>query len=99
MARGRPPLVSANAGIHDWPLLKDGLFTLETVQDLTSAIQELIKLPAEEWKQRAKACRSAAEQLNRGDDLPMVGLLAKHAAQKRSQAVKALISIGHARDD
>ena len=83
MARGRPALVSANAGIHDWPLLKDGLFTLQTGQDLASAIQELIKLPAEEWKERAKACRSAAEQLNRETIFQWAGLLAKHAAQEK----------------
>lgn len=64
MARGRPALVSANAGIHDWPLLKDGLFALNSDDTLTGAIGRLLELPTEEWQRKAIACRDAAEQLN-----------------------------------
>jgi glycosyltransferase involved in cell wall biosynthesis len=84
MARGRPALVSANAGIHDWPLLKEGLFALQPGQELSAAIQDLIKLPAEEWERRASACRSAAEQLNRETISQWAGLLARHAGQEKS---------------
>lgn len=64
MARGRPALVSANAGIHDWPLLKDGLISLATNESLSEAITQLIALPADVWMDIATRSRKAAEQLN-----------------------------------
>ncbi len=64
MARGRPALVSANAGIHDWPMLKDGLFALQPGQSLADEIRTLRKIPKETWQEKALTCRSAAEQLN-----------------------------------
>ncbi len=64
MARGRPALVSANAGIHDWPLLKNGLFKLASDETLIEAINKLIQLPTSEWSERAIAARKASEQLN-----------------------------------
>lgn len=64
MARGRPALVSANAGIHDWPSLKDGLFSLSPDETLTQAIERLLQLPAEGWQQKAMLSRQAAEILN-----------------------------------
>lgn len=64
MARGRPALVSANAGIHDWPLLRDGLFALSPDETLSDAIARLVALPPETWQQKAQLARKAAEQLN-----------------------------------
>ncbi|NBB80202.1 MAG: glycosyltransferase [Verrucomicrobia bacterium] len=64
MARGRPALVSANAGIHDWPLLKAGLFKLEQDQPLTDALSAILKLPADTWQRKGRDARKAAEQLN-----------------------------------
>lgn len=64
MARGRPALVSANAGIHDWPLLKDGLFSLSPDETLSEAIARLITLPPGIWQEKAQLARQAAEQLN-----------------------------------
>lgn len=65
MARGRPALVSANAGIHDWPVLEKALFTLRKGQFLTEALQALSGLPEAVWIEKATAARSAAEALNR----------------------------------
>lgn len=64
MARSRPALVSANAGIHDWPLLREGLFKLEADQSLTDALSHILQLPAEAWQKKASAARQAAEKLN-----------------------------------
>lgn len=64
MARGRPALVSANAGIHDWPPLREGLFKLEADQSLTEALSHILQLPAEAWQKKASAARQAAEKLN-----------------------------------
>lgn len=64
MARGRPALVSANAGIHDWLLLKAGLFKLEPNQSLTEALNPIIQLPADAWQSKAHTAREAVEHLN-----------------------------------
>lgn len=64
MARGRPALVSANAGIHDWSLLEAGLFKLEPHQSLTDALSPILRLPADVWQTKARDARRAAEQLN-----------------------------------
>lgn len=64
MARGRPALVSANAGIHDWPLLKEGLFAYDQEQPLVDAIRDIIALPPETLQAKALAARRAAEKLN-----------------------------------
>lgn len=78
MARGRPALVSANAGIHDWPLLKDGLFALNPEDTLTKAIARLLELPPEEWQRKAFTCRQAAERLNRETIDQWAEVLAKY---------------------
>lgn len=77
MARGRPALVSANAGIHDWPLLKEGLFKLEPDESLTEALSRIIKLSAEVWQTKAYAARRAAEQLNEETIRQWVEVLAR----------------------
>lgn len=65
MARGRPALVSANAGIHDWPLLEEGLITLQEGENLTDVIRRQLALPAAHWQAKAVTARNAAEMLNR----------------------------------
>lgn len=64
MARGRPALVAANAGIHHWPLLRDSLFTLGEDESLAQALHQLTELPAQAWQDKAVAARRAAETLN-----------------------------------
>lgn len=79
MARGRPALVSANAGIHDWKLLKEGLFALNSGETLTEAIKKLLQLPTEELERKAFVARHAAEQLNRETIHQWSAVLAKYA--------------------
>lgn len=64
MARGRPALVAANAGIHHWPLLSDSLFTLGKGESLAETLGQLTRLPAQTWQDKATAARRAAETLN-----------------------------------
>lgn len=79
LARGRPALVSANAGIHDWPLLKDALYPLQPDQTLTQAIQKITELPQNTLQEKANSARNAAEQLNRQTILQWANILAKYA--------------------
>lgn len=65
MARGRPALVAENAGIHDWPVLREALFVLRSDEPLETALARLRALPAETWASKAVAARRAAEALNR----------------------------------
>jgi glycosyltransferase involved in cell wall biosynthesis len=64
MARGRPALVAANAGIHDWPILKDALFPIREGQSLTEALTPFASLSADAWQQIAQSARAAAESLH-----------------------------------
>jgi glycosyltransferase involved in cell wall biosynthesis len=79
MARGRCALVSANAGIHDWPELKGGLVPFEHGESLASAIGELVQLSPEARADGAIAARTAAEQFNRKAIQQWVEVLARYA--------------------
>lgn len=81
MARGRPALVSANAGIHDWSLLKDGLFTLKPEFSLSDEISTLVKRPASFWQEKAKDARTAALTLNDHTIEQWIDMLKRHAAE------------------
>lgn len=85
MARGRPALVSANAGIHDWKLLADGLVAYDQDKPLVDAIRPLLDLPAEHWSQKAFAARKAAEQLNRETIRQWAEVLARYAGPERPE--------------
>ena len=63
MARGRPALVSTQTGIHAWPALRGGLFSLASPEQLGRRIAELAQLPPAEWRSRSAAARAAAEAL------------------------------------
>ncbi|MEM8867668.1 MAG: glycosyltransferase [Verrucomicrobiota bacterium] len=84
MARGRPALVSANAGIHDWKLLKEGLIAFNPGETLTEAIKKLLQLPTQELEQKAFIARRAAEQLNRETIHQWSTVLAKYAKKTES---------------
>ena len=79
MARGRPALVSSNAGIHDWSLLQEGLLSYDQTLPLVDVIRPLLERPADYWQRKAFAARRAAEQLNRETILQWAAVLAKHA--------------------
>jgi glycosyltransferase involved in cell wall biosynthesis len=78
MARGRPALVSANAGIHDWQQLKDGLFTYDQERPLIDALREVLALPPEKLQAKADAARAAAEGLNHQTIRQWLDVLAKY---------------------
>ena len=79
MARGRPALVSSNAGIHDWSQLRDGLIAYDQERPLVEAIQEVLDLPAGTLRAKSTAARSAAETLNRQTIDQWVEVLGKYA--------------------
>jgi glycosyltransferase involved in cell wall biosynthesis len=64
MARGRPAIVSENAGIHHWSLLKDSLFVLRNGQSLTELLVRLGKEPPLFWQEIAEKSHQAARQLH-----------------------------------
>ena len=79
MARGRPALVAANAGIHDWPQLQPALFRIEPGSSLTQALGSLKNLPPEEWERLAKVARKAAEGLHQETVAQWVDLLVRYS--------------------
>ncbi len=64
MARGRPALVSVRAGIHEWPALQQGLFTLDKPEHLGHVLGELQTLGEQDWAEKSAHARAAAEDLN-----------------------------------
>jgi glycosyltransferase involved in cell wall biosynthesis len=78
MARGRPALVSHRAGIHAWPALRDGLFTLDAPEHLPEALGELTRLSPGDWGKRSADARAVAETLNRRTLDHWTSLLARH---------------------
>lgn len=64
MARGRPALVSAAAGIHAWPALQGGLLSLSEPAGLTAKLEELRAERGDVWRKRSHSARQAAIALN-----------------------------------
>ncbi|MBV62564.1 MAG: group 1 glycosyl transferase [Nevskiales bacterium] len=64
MARGRPALVAAGAGIHEWLELRDGLITLQDGEAIADKIAELASQPLTVRQRRSDRAREAAERLN-----------------------------------
>lgn len=79
MARGRPPLVSAGAGIHDWSQLAGGLYTLAPDEVLTDAIRRLAALPLSEREAMAERAREAALGLHEDTIAQWASVLSRHA--------------------
>ena len=84
MARGRPALVSANAGIHDWKQLKEGLIALDADKSLSQAIATCLEQPAEYWQATAQKARQAAEKLNRETLSQWTDVLEKYVALNKA---------------
>lgn len=84
MARGRPAMVAANAGIHHWKILSEALFVLQKDQPIASALQEVRGLSAEVWAEKAAAARTAAETLNRDTIKQWVGFVSKYSYNSSS---------------
>lgn len=64
MARGRPALVSTTAGIHSWPSLRPGLFSVERPEAIGERLEALLELSPESWQEKSEAARRVALQLN-----------------------------------
>lgn len=79
MARGRPALVSANAGIHDWPQLAEGLFPYDQSRPLIDALREILALPSGSLQAKAEAARAAAKSFNDATIRQWVEVLRKYA--------------------
>jgi len=87
MARGRPALVTRSAGIHAWPALRAGLFTLETPEDLPQVLDGLRELSAADWERRSLAARSVAQALNARTLDHWAELLRHHSQAVRPPAI------------
>ncbi len=83
MARGRPALVAAGAGIHDWPQLRGGLFRLEPGQSVLEGLETLRGLPAARWRRVGRQARQAAEALNAQTLRQWLALIEQHARPRR----------------
>lgn len=79
MARGRPALVSAAAGIHCWHTLADGLISSAPDECLADAISNIARQCPEERKARAARARAAAETLNAETVDQWVSIVQRHA--------------------
>ena len=86
MARGRPALVSASAGIHEWQELAPALFKLRDGDKIGQTLTELRKLPAVEWQQKGRAARAAAEALNNKTIDQWVGFVQTYSQVKNDES-------------
>lgn len=79
MARGRPAMVAASAGIHQWPVLEDALFKLEEGTSVKQGLREIADLSPEVWQEKALAARKAAQTLNQETITDWIRLVVEHA--------------------
>jgi len=79
MARGRPALVAANAGIHDWPFVREGLFVLPPGETLGETLETLRRIPDATWREKAASARHGAVEFNRTTIRHWAEVLAEHA--------------------
>ncbi|MBS0003234.1 MAG: glycosyltransferase [Thioalkalivibrio sp.] len=83
MARARPVLVSANAGIHEWPQLKPGLFRLEAEETLSMALGRLNGYGPETLAATAASARRAAETFHSATISQWLEVLQRYAHRER----------------
>ena len=79
LSRGRPALVSENAGIHDWPQLAGVLIKLHHDDTVASVLDTLADWPAERWQEQAVLAREAAVALNQQTIEQWLSVLCRHA--------------------
>ncbi|MGY4879390.1 glycosyltransferase [Vreelandella aquamarina] len=79
LSRGRPALVSENAGIHDWSQLAGVLIPLHHRETVTSVLDTLASWPTERWQERAVLAREAAITLNQQTVEQWLSVLCRHA--------------------
>jgi glycosyltransferase involved in cell wall biosynthesis len=83
MARARPVLVSANAGIHQWPQLRPGMFRLEAEETLSMALDRLLGYDPESLAATAASARQAAEAFHRATISQWLEVLQRYAHRER----------------
>ncbi len=83
MARGKPALVAANAGIHTWPTLKEALFVLNEDQSIAGVLNEIRQLPSETWLGKSKAATEAARNLNNETIEQWVGFVQQYSRPRK----------------
>ena len=64
MARGRPVIVSKNAGINEWDTLSKCILQLENEGELINSIQKLIDMNPEERTTLSNNANSAAREFH-----------------------------------
>lgn len=64
MARARPALVTAAAGVHDWPELAAGLFALGADESLAAGVSRLRRMTDDTWTHAGLNARAAALAFN-----------------------------------
>ncbi|EAQ96564.1 glycosyltransferase [Congregibacter litoralis] len=83
MARGRPALVSVTAGIHSWPTLRPGLFSMLRPEAVTGQLKTLLELTPEKWQEKSSDARNVALTLNRQTVEHWLGLLRKQRGSRK----------------
>lgn len=81
MVRGRPVLVSANAGIHDWPQVAGNLYALDPDETLAAAIGRLRLQPSGALQAIGERAREGALQLHRDTMDQWVSVLSTHSTR------------------
>jgi glycosyltransferase involved in cell wall biosynthesis len=79
MVRQRPVLVSAHAGIHDWPVVANHLYALAEDEPLSDAIGRLQALPAPHLRAAGRHGRESALRLHHETLDQWVAVLSAHA--------------------
>ncbi|WP_440996829.1 glycosyltransferase [Arhodomonas sp. SL1] len=79
LARRRPVLVSANAGIHDWPQVADGLCPLAPDERLEDALARLAAEAPSDWAARGERGRAGALRFHHETLEQWLAVLTAHA--------------------
>ncbi|MEF8834117.1 MAG: glycosyltransferase [Halofilum sp. (in: g-proteobacteria)] len=79
MVRRRPVLVSAGAGIHDWPQVADSLCRLAPDERLADALARLADEDPDDWADRGERGRAGALRLHEETIEQWLTVLATHA--------------------
>ncbi len=79
MVRRRPVLVTANAGIHDWPQVAGSVYKMGAREPLTAALERLDGVPEADWQTRGEQGRRGALALHEATIDQWLDVLARHA--------------------
>ena len=80
MARGRPVIVSKNAGINEWDTLRKNILQLDNEGELINCIQKLIDMNHEERITLSNNAHSAAREFHDQTVEQWINLLTEESA-------------------